>query len=219
VLVVQTQQPYSADRVRAALKAGRKTEQKKKVLYRFPLEQFEGSLWFADERTLVIGLMPVDLDDVPLKPSDDLDRLPAAVVNVLRERLTRGTQTWAVGHADDWSKTSAALVLPLLNKEDQAALAKTQTLAVWLQFDQGLGVNAAFRCKDEASAEAFDQYLGGKGNAIDRLLNLFGDRREAEAARKELAETLTRQRKGVWVDARARVGAAAVQQAFGPPRK
>jgi hypothetical protein len=218
VLVVQTQQPYDADRVRSALKAGRKSEQKKKPLYHFPLEQLEGVLWFADERTLLIGVLPSDLDDVPLKPSDNLDRLPAAVVNVLRERLTRGTQAWAVGHADDWNKTSARLVLPLLNKQDQAALAKAQTLAVWLQFEQGMGVNAAFRCKDEASAEAFDQYLGGKGNALDRLLNLFGDRPEAEPARKELAETLTRQRQGVWVDVRARVGPEAVQQAFGPPR-
>src|SRR5262249_13666792 len=107
--------------------------------------------------------------------------------------------------------------LQQLDKEAQANLAKVQTLAVWLQFDQGLGLNAAFRCKDEASARELDQYLG-KGNVANRLLRVFGNRPEAEAVSKELAPSLTRQQEGAWVDAQARVGAAAVHQAFAQAR-
>jgi hypothetical protein len=216
-LVVRTQQPYNEEQVRTALKAGGKRERKKKAIYSIQVEQLNLALWCVDERTLIIGLTPLDLDDVPLQPSDNIDRLPAELVGVMQERLTRGTQAWAVAHAKDWNKTLARLALQQLDKEAQAHLAKVQTLAVWLQFDQGLGLNAALRCKDEASAREFDQYLG-KSNVADRLLRVFGNRPEAEAVSKELAATLTRQQKGTWVDAQARVAAAAVQQAFAQPQ-
>jgi hypothetical protein len=152
-LVVRTRQPYSTDQVRATLKAERRTEREKKTLYRFPMGQLDGVIWFAGDQTIVVGLTVGDLDEVPLTPAEGLDHLPPALTQLMEERLTPGTQVWAVGHADDWEKTVARFLLVTLPKEDQAGVAAVQSFGLWLQFDRGMTLNAAFRCATAERAE------------------------------------------------------------------
>jgi hypothetical protein len=158
-VVVRTRQPYDAAKVRAALKA-RLTGGGKKQLYRFdtpggvPLV-----LWCADERTLVVGLLATHLEDMPLRPRDDLSALVPELRPILRERMRPAGPVWAAGHARDWANTAAAPLLERLGKDDRARVRSVRTFGLWLQPGREVTVNAIFRCADAAAVRALDQYV------------------------------------------------------------
>jgi hypothetical protein len=213
-LVVQTRQPYAQDKLLAAVKAERRRELEGKVLHRVPVGQFAAWLWFASDRTLVLGLTEQTLKDVPQTPVEGTAHLQLPVARFLEERLTPGTQAWAVGHSEAWEITLAAVLLGKLPKEDQAGLTAVQTFGVWLQFDEGVSFNAAFRCASTEQARAFEAYLEKRGADLLPRLGLLGNRQQTEALTRELSESLRRERKGAWIDVQARAGAAAVEQAL-----
>jgi hypothetical protein len=214
-LVVRTRQPFDPVQLRAAMKADRKFERRKRELYYFPLEQMQAHLWCPDDRTLVIGLFPGDLDDVPAAPVAGPDHLPAPLAQLLNERLKMGTQLWFIGHADDWNKTLAELVLRTVPQPERGMLGKVQTFGLWLQLGESMSLNAAVCCVDAAGAEQVDKYLAEKGANGVGVLGLFGDPEQAAPIVQELARTLVRQREGNWADAQARAGAEASR----PPAK
>lgn len=168
-VVVRTREPYDAAKVRETLKA-RRAGGGKKELYRFdgpggvPLV-----LWCADERTLVVGLLPTHLEAVPLKPRDDLSALVPELRPILRERMRPAGPVWAAGHARDWANTAAAPLLEQLGKEDRDRVRSMQTFGLWLQPGREVTVNAVFRCADAAAANALEQYAQsrwGKGTNL-----------------------------------------------------
>jgi hypothetical protein len=170
-LVVQTRQPYEAAKVREALKAGRRTERGKRTLYRFALHQpaLDGVLWCAGERTLVVSLLPEDLDEVPLTPLPDVTRFAPPVRKLLTE-MGEGTQAWIVGRVNDLQKVLdpqplpgiPQFSLPGLPKQDREVLAKVRTLGAWLQWDSEVAGRVAIECTDPAAAQALTDYLEKK---------------------------------------------------------
>jgi hypothetical protein len=160
LLVVQTREPYDEAAVREALKTERQTERGQKTLHQFPggIPLFKPAVWFASANILVICLnKPEDFDAVPLTPHAGVDHLAAPLQVLLHDQLGRGSQAWLIAHADKWDEMffKPRLGLP----GDREALAKVQTVGVWLRFDQTAFLNAACRCNAPDAAEALRQYL------------------------------------------------------------
>jgi hypothetical protein len=214
VLVVQTRGRYDAEKVRAALKASRSPEPGR-LLYRFQLQKppLEAVLWFAAERTLLVGLSPEDLQEVPDTPRPGVDHLAAPLQMMLKERMASGGQVWVIGHADDWDKTSARLLLAGMSKEGRQALENVRTFGAWLQFGEGLTLNESFRCRDARSAEELERYLVPPEEER-KPIKLLGGRPEMEAVARELARTLKAARQDEWVTVQAKANADTVRQAL-----
>ncbi|HJT77447.1 MAG TPA: hypothetical protein VJ739_09625 [Gemmataceae bacterium] len=221
VLVVETRQSYDPEKVRTALRASRRPEPGR-PLYRFRLERppLDAVLWFAGERTLIVGLSPEDLQAVPEKPRAGIDHLSAPLQTILRERLGHVAPFWVVGHADDWNKTGAKLLLASRPKDARRALESVRTFGVWLQFGQGVTLNGSFGSADEAAARSLETYLApAKGE--HRPLALLGSRPATEPLARELGQSLRVVRADDWVSLQAKADAEAVRQALagGGPAK
>jgi hypothetical protein len=111
---------------------------------------------------------------------------------------------WLAGHSGDWDKTTVKLLLDGQKQADRQVLARVRTFAAWLQFGEGLRLNAAFDCADAASAEALEQYLVPRER---KPIALFGNRPEMEAVAKELGQTLKAVRDGTWLTLQAKASA------------
>jgi hypothetical protein len=204
-LVVQTRRSYDAEKVRAALKASRSADPGKRVLYRFELEKIAQKpvVWFAGERTLVVAQDSDDLNAVPADPRPGSEHLSPALRGVL-QRMGPAAPVWLAGHSDDWDKTTLTLLLAGLKPADRQVLKNVRTFAAWLQFGDGLRLNAALDCSDAASAEALERYLVPEER---KPIALFGNRPEAEAVAKELAQTLKAVRGETWLTLQAKTSA------------
>ncbi len=162
IVVVRTVRPYDVEAVKAALQAtpvpeaapGRKLYQGK------PRDGgLRPMVWFADERTLVIGLMSKHLEAVPDRPAEGLERLPAEVRELLRTRLQSGGPAWAVGHCADWRRTGAALLLDALPEKDAALLTHVHDFALQLSADRPATWIATFGCDGEDAAQSVEARL------------------------------------------------------------
>jgi hypothetical protein len=214
-LVAQTSRPYDAEKVRNALKAKRLPDPGKRTLWGFRLEQpaLQGVLWFAGERTLIVGLSAKDLEGIPPTPMVGPDHLSEELRGLLKERVGRVAQAWVVGHAEEWSKTVAGLVLNTLAKPDREALAKVQSFGAWVQVDEAMTVNGAFRCMDEAAAQALEAYLRQPKTKDSKPLPFFRAQPGAEVLAQQVAETLNCNHKDDWVTLQARVKPEVIRQA------
>jgi hypothetical protein len=215
VMVVQTRWRYDIEKVRAALKAGRSPEPGR-ALYRFELQKppLEAVLWFAGERTLIVGLSRDDLQDVPDTPRPGMDHLAAPLQAMLRERVGPVAQAWVVGHADDWDKTGVRVLLAGRIEQGRRALEGVGTFGAWAEFGEGVTLNGSFRCRDVRSAEELERYLVLPENER-KPVPLLGGRPETEAVARELARTLKAVRQDEWLTVQAKASAATVQQAAG----
>jgi hypothetical protein len=213
-LVVQTRRSYDAEKVRAALKASRGAERGKRILYKFQPEKLplEPVVWFAGERTLVVGLSAEDIQAVPADPQPGSEHLSPALREILR-RMGPAAPVWLAGHSEDWDKTTVKLLLDGQKPADRQVLARVRTFAAWLQFGEGLRLNAAFDCADAASAEALEQYLVPRER---KPIALFGNRPEMEAVAKELGQTLKAVRDGTWLTLQAKASADTLGQVEKP---
>jgi hypothetical protein len=155
-LVVRARRPVELDKVRARLKAGRPLEGKKRTYFRYPLgaSGLEGVLFQADERTLIYGLAREDLDAVPLTANAGGDRFSVELRSALGE-FTEGTQAWAVGHANDWQKSTSWFPAPELHE----ALSKLRGFATWLRCDKASVWTLRVECRDAAAADGLDHFL------------------------------------------------------------
>jgi hypothetical protein len=171
-LVVRTRQPCDAEQVRRALKATRVAAPGDKTLYSFRTAQGDLplTLWFADDQTLVVALLPDQFAAVPARPEEDLGQLPAELRTVLRERREPVAPAWLAGHSRDWTKTWAAKLLDRLKKEDRERLRRVQTFGVWLQPNGTLTLMAVCGCKDEEAARSLDAFLHAPRGDADRTL-------------------------------------------------
>jgi hypothetical protein len=164
VAVVRTVGPYDAEAVKTALHAERVGEVGRKTVYKCKPKDgvLRPVLWFADDRTLVFGLLEKHLEAVPDAPAGDLGRLPAAVRTLLEERLQSAGPAWVVGYSADWRRTGAALLLGSLTEKDVALLGRVHGFALQLQADKPGTLLAAVQCDDEAVALA----LGARLTAV-----------------------------------------------------
>jgi hypothetical protein len=151
-LVVQTRRPYDPDKLRAALKVGRRSEREGRTIYRFTPSDtsLEGSIWFAGDRTLVLGLIPADFAEIPPLPRSVTDTLAPELVSLLRP-LKEGTPVWLVGLARDWERflggsagvATLPILPPRLSKESRVALTKIRHFAVWLEMSKDVELRFA----------------------------------------------------------------------------
>ncbi len=206
ILVVQTRQPYDPEKVLAALKAGRRTERGSKTLYRFALNQppVDAAVWCADKQTVIFGLTPEDLDDVPLTPQIDLERFPLALRPLLTEEAPERTRAWLIGHADRWDKTAAQLLWLAMTKEAQEALARIHTIGFWLLVDTDLAIRGTLKCRDEPAAGVMNGYLNRYLGKPEELRRLFRVGAESEAFHREVVRTLrcNQEKNQVWISAK-----------------
>jgi hypothetical protein len=202
-LIVRTREPYDAERVRSAL--GLRTplteetpEGGTRKVYRFTARgggrQLPMRLWFADDRTLVVGLLTVDLTTVPSRPHRGSDDLPAAVREVLQTRVGPSAPLWAVGHSQDWRKTPAPIALAQAGQEGQLdRLAQVRTFALWLQPGPPLTVHGAVHCVSAEAAQALEEgFLAPQRKAFPELKSV----REGAWLTLQLETTLDRLLRG-----------------------
>jgi hypothetical protein len=154
ILVVRTRRAFDPDKVRAALTEGQGLP-------------FKPALRLPDKHTIVLGVVDGQLDTVPALPRTGSDHLPEEVRTALQKRLPPAGPFWAVGAADDWSKTSLSMTFARLKKEDCDRLERVCAFAVGLDLGEKIRVNAALKGKDEAAAEALEKFFTGLGQGVD----------------------------------------------------
>jgi hypothetical protein len=215
VLVAQTRRRYDADKVLKALKATR-LAQSARELYRFHLERppLQPVLWFAGERTLVVALTPEQLAEVPENPPPGAEHLAAPLREMLRTRLGPGVQAWAVGHADDWERTTAKVPLAFLREPDRRVLEGVRTFGVALRFGEGLTLTGACHCADAAAARALEERLAPPAGSDAKRLALL-DAGQAGPVGRELAQSLKVVREDDWLTLQAKANPSTVGA---PPR-
>jgi hypothetical protein len=216
--IVRTIHPYNLGEILDSL--GRPTKLPStdgRTLYEFRLKNTQLILWPADERTLVVGGWPEgDLKDVPLKPRDGLDHLPADLRTLLTNNLDTAArqapaQLWVAAHADDLGKLPASVALGFLLKDSWPVVKNVQSLAAWVQLGDDADIRAVAHCSDSAAAEALNDFLRpmqpGKG-----LPALFPKDSPLAA---ELVRTAQIERGGDWLSLDARISAAALHKPQG----
>jgi hypothetical protein len=159
-LVFRTVQPYDEVQLRQRLKCTSLASPGKKKLYAFhlPKQDLQLKAWFADERTVVLTVY-ADLVPLPSQPIEDLGQLPDELRTVLKQRRELVAPVWLAGHSRDWSKTSAAIVLNRMKKEELRKLAPLRTFGVWIVPENSLEVKGVFACKDDAGARSLEEYF------------------------------------------------------------
>jgi hypothetical protein len=171
-VVLRTAQPYDEEQLRQRLKATRVPSSSKKKLYGFrvPQQDIPLNAWFADERTVVLALLADHLSPLPPQPVEDLRQLPEELRTVLKQRHEPAAPIWIAGHSHDWNKTSAALFLNRMKKEDLGKLASLRTFAIFLvpvpsvrpqaeRGDEELVVDGVFAAKDEQGAQRLEVFF------------------------------------------------------------
>jgi hypothetical protein len=115
-VVLRARRPINAESVRTALQAGRGIEHNGKTLYQVKLRPKgpDGLLWFADELTIVGGLVKDHFDALPPARNPSIDRFPEPLRPVLRDRVDGRSLAWAAVHVDPDDPTQKLLldVLP-----------------------------------------------------------------------------------------------------------
>jgi hypothetical protein len=178
-LIVQTCRLYDSEKLRAKLKVSRSTERAGRTIYRFSPNEtsLEPAVWLAGDRILVLGLLPEELDDVPLASSPITDRLDPRLVGLV-EALKEGTQAWLVGLARDWDRFlqpgfgpgTLQLPIPGLTKEAREPLAKIRDISAWIQVDKEVDLQVVVGFSDQESAQRLRELLWDKKSplGIDR---------------------------------------------------
>jgi hypothetical protein len=163
-LVVRTLKPYDAAALRKSLNVHKTPEPGKKELYRVELDRslLTPILWFADDRTVVVGLKPEDLEQVPAKEREGIENLGGEFNSILKERVSPGTPIWMAGRPENWDN-QLEILLARWRREGHPVdtLKQVRMFGVWLQFNDAMTLNAAFQCADVSSAKALEAYLTG----------------------------------------------------------
>jgi hypothetical protein len=169
VFVFRTRQPYDALKVRQVLNAtSLPGKSAGRTLYQatFPFGNLTALLWCADERTLLVGLARESLEKAAIPGEGSPDPLAPEVRAVLSERVRPVGQLWVVGHAADWNKTAAGLLLGRLPEEWPQRLAAARTFGIWAVIaDKTVTLNAAARCDNEKTVERLEKWLASRANA------------------------------------------------------
>jgi len=175
-LIVRTRRPYLADRVRSALKAEKVPDSAKKDLYRFSLPNgsLQPVIWFIDDRTLALGLLPSHLDTIPAQPRQGLEHLPPDLRELLRERV-EPAPVWCAGVVEERARGLLATLLPRLPKEELERWTALRAFTAWVQVREQVQVGAALHCRDEQAAEQLVQAMSGPGPRAGSPWKAFRD--------------------------------------------
>jgi hypothetical protein len=177
---------------------------------------FDLYFWFADDRTFVVGGSAKDLEAVSMKPREGIDHLSPELTAILKERLGVGTPTWLVGQAKDWDNSLILSFLFLKTRDLQPLqmLTTLRTFGIWFQFGDGLTLNAAIQCADEAAAKKWEAYLTGR-EGDRRALRIVDANPRVDPIYQELARTLKSNRHDGWVTLQARASSETMNEVLG----
>ncbi|HVS39157.1 MAG TPA: hypothetical protein VMS17_26600 [Gemmataceae bacterium] len=162
VMVVRTIHPYDPSVVKGAVGA------EPNPLTLGGKRVFQGKLhdlgqrvyvWFADDRTILMALWSKHLESVPDRPAAGLERLPAAVRNLLQTRLAADGPMWVVGHSGDWRQTAAAVVLAALPKKDADLAGHVHDFALQLRAEEPMTLAAVLGSDGEDAARRLEARL------------------------------------------------------------
>lgn len=175
-LVLCTTQPYAEEQLRQRLHGTSVPSPSKKKIYAFrvPQQDIPLNAWFADDHTVVFSLFADRLEALPTRPAAGLRQLPEELQTLLKQRREPVAPVWIAGHSADWAKTSAAIFLGRMKKEDIAKLASLRTFAIWIVPDSSLTIKGVFACNDETAARGLEGYfhsLHGPGDNLKIVLD------------------------------------------------
>jgi len=181
-LVVVTRRPYDPDKLRAALKVGRRSERGGRTIYRFTPSDtsLEGSVWFAGDRTLVLGLIPEDFAEIPSVGDPAAQTLARELVDLIAP-LKEGTPVWLVGLARDWERFlspsgnvgTLPILPPGLSKESRVAFAKIREFSFWLELAKDVELRFAIGfAEPEAARQLLTSLQHNKGQLHGGLQKL-----------------------------------------------
>jgi hypothetical protein len=162
VLVVRTRQPYDRAEVCKALDA-RERPRGGKTLYSFKPASAPDWLtlfmWCADERTILIGYRLEHFASLPDKPVPGAEALAEPVRAVVEKRMSPGGPLWGAVHTTDWTQGVLNILVGALGIKDRDAerLARTRTLALWVQAEPQLTVRGVCAAPDEESARLLEE--------------------------------------------------------------
>jgi hypothetical protein len=216
-LIVQTRQPYDAGRLRAGLKAGRREKIGQKEIYHFNLEKpaLSAVLWCAAANTLVVGISRDDLAALPNNRAANLEQLPDALQQFIRQHLKPGTQAWLAGHVDDWEPVLPFTAALKVSDENRTLLAGLRTFGFWLRFDEQVEVRGAAQCADAAGATLLQKLLTRVLAKENKYLNVLGSTPEAEKVAEELTKSVKVLQNDTWVTLEATASGETVRKAIG----
>jgi hypothetical protein len=217
-LVVRTLHPYDAESLRKSTDASRSTGSRKRELYRIKLEKsaLTPILWFADDRTIVIGLKNEDFEPVPAKPRDGIDHLRPEISAIIKERLGADTPFWITGRPENWS-THLGLLSQFAKQLGAIlnVLQKVHTAGVWFQFNDGLTLNAVFECADAEAALMLEIHLMGH-DADSAPFSIPPPNKQVEPLYQELGQRMKAERNGSWLTLQSKAKAETLRTALAP---
>jgi hypothetical protein len=218
-LVVRTTWAYDAESLRRSIKVHRMPDPGKKELYRLELEKsvLRPVLWFANDRTIIVGLKAEDLVPVPARQREGIDHLLPELSSILKERLGAGTPVWIVGRPENWDP-QLGILLHRWKREGQPAeyLKQVRTFGLWFQFNDGLALNAAFQCATPDSALGLEAYLIGYGVDSNKPFSIPAPRPELEPVFRELGQSVKSEHHQAWLVLQTKASAATLRKAIAP---
>jgi hypothetical protein len=175
VVVVRTRKPYNAESVLNALNTGReKANIERKGVYQFPLKEFQsfmGTVWCADEQTLVFAMLGHDIESLPTAADPSNSRFATPIQQMLNKRAP-GTQVWGIGEieqlqtlrslSEKWP--AAAALASQLSQVDLGPLSNVRWLSAWTQFSADkVACQADAECKDLTAVKKLKDVLAERG--------------------------------------------------------
>jgi hypothetical protein len=214
IVVARARHPIDPQHLRDALKTTAKQEVEGRSVYPFvlqtglPLLASVGvSVWFADERTLVIAK---EFKHTPQTPHKGIDHLRPALQEAIKERLAPTSQVWFAAHADGWDGLNFFLRQGLTEwlGRDADTFKKVRTVALGLTIDNGLTLSGAVNCEDEPAAAALRKYLDP---ANRKGFKTLFDPQEAGPLGQSLLDSLRVTQQDRWVTVEATASADTVR--------
>jgi hypothetical protein len=196
-LVIQSLRTIPQESVLSSLKGQRK-EHGKRTVYTFPLESvgIDGTLWIADDHTLVITRAPADLDAAPLKLAPGIDRFNSDLQEVFRDSLPAGVLFWLAAATRHGDQVLAPLVqIGALAQADAATLAPLQKLGLWFRVDNKLVMEANADLSNEQAASKFKAYLARHGLATGQVMPALEAKEQWQRLAGQLRQSLELEQK------------------------
>jgi hypothetical protein len=158
-LIVRTREPHEK-RIIGALKAKPRSVagDGRNGVYQFTSDAIPGPLkrgllWIADDRTMVIRLVAVDMGNVPTQPAaEGVSHLSEPVRELIAKRPDPKAPLWAVAEVLDWSKGAPAFVAKSLQPADANRLGQVRALAACVRPGKPAKVAVVVGCVSEAAA-------------------------------------------------------------------
>ncbi len=168
-LIAHTNDRLDADQLSDRLKAQRVPGTEPRLVYRYSVPGVSLPLNFtcANDRTLVIALLPSFLTEIPATPYADVSQLGSELRNVIRNRREVGAVLWLAAHAQTWPRIAGQPLFEGMKRDELERIKRIKTVGLWVQIEEtgGIRMRGDFHCKDRPAAAALDELFQGPHHA------------------------------------------------------